>query len=84
MGGCSVWDVSSHYRYEKVITMLSPLQVTCSYRIFHLTDIHIDSTYIQNSDPAQFCHRKSAIDTDNTAGKYGALGTACDSPVPLV
>lgn len=64
--------------------MFNHLQVTLSYRIFHLTDIHIDSTYIQNSDPAQFCHRRSAIDTYNTAGQFGALGTACDSPVPLV
>ncbi|KAI9281233.1 Metallo-dependent phosphatase-like protein [Umbelopsis sp. AD052] len=40
--------------------------------------------YMQNSDPAQFCHRKSASASDNTAGKYGALGTACDSPIPLV
>ncbi|KAI8369581.1 Metallo-dependent phosphatase-like protein [Radiomyces spectabilis] len=53
-------------------------------KFLHVTDIHIDPNYMAGSDPDQLCHRKSEDDDDNTAGKFGALHTKCDSPIPLV
>lgn len=52
--------------------------------VFPYPDIHIDSNYIANSDPDQWCHRKNSKSSKNTAGQFGALGSECDTPVPLV
>ncbi|RUP06327.1 hypothetical protein BC936DRAFT_140406 [Jimgerdemannia flammicorona] len=53
-------------------------------KFLHVTDIHVDPTYLEGSDPKQLCHRVSDLASNNTAGVYGALGTNCDSPIPLV
>lgn len=52
--------------------------------VFPFLDIHIDKNYIANSDPDQWCHRKNDKSSKNTAGEFGALGSDCDTPVPLV
>ncbi|CAO3633914.1 unnamed protein product [Cunninghamella blakesleeana] len=53
-------------------------------KFLHLTDIHLDPYYLEGSDPDKLCHRKSKKSKKNTAGKFGALSTECDSPIPLV
>ncbi|RUS30236.1 LOW QUALITY PROTEIN: hypothetical protein BC938DRAFT_479685 [Jimgerdemannia flammicorona] len=53
-------------------------------KFLHVTDIHIDPSYLNGSNPDKLCHRISDNTTKNTAGVYGALGTDCDSPVTLV
>lgn len=50
----------------------------------NFSDIHLDITYVQNSDPDQLCHRQSSNEAKNIAGKYGTLGSGCDSPISLV
>ncbi|RUS13454.1 Metallo-dependent phosphatase-like protein [Endogone sp. FLAS-F59071] len=52
-------------------------------KFLHVTDIHIDPTYLNGSDPKKLCHRMGST-KHNTAGVYGAVGTKCDSPVSLV
>ncbi|KAJ3278668.1 Endopolyphosphatase, partial [Blyttiomyces sp. JEL0837] len=62
---------------------IAPIQRTGKF--IHITDIHIDSDYLNGSDPAQLCHRKNDTDaTKNTAGMFGALGSQCDTPFPLL
>lgn len=46
-------------------------------------DIHFDPGYIYPSNPKKYCHRKSHKNKKNTAGKFGALQTDCDSPYSL-
>jgi hypothetical protein len=58
----------------------SPFKLHLSIRI----DIHIDEHYLEKSDPENYCHRKNTDNSKNTAGKFGALGSDCDSPVTLV
>ncbi|KAJ3024863.1 Endopolyphosphatase, partial [Rhizophlyctis rosea] len=53
-------------------------------KFLHITDIHIDPTYLPGSNPKYLCHRKSNKTAENTSGKFGALGSDCDSPVVLV
>ncbi|RUP52291.1 hypothetical protein BC936DRAFT_148689 [Jimgerdemannia flammicorona] len=53
-------------------------------KFLHVTDIHVDTTYLEGSDPKQLCHRVSDLASNNTTGVYGALGTDCDSPISLV
>ncbi|RUS33564.1 hypothetical protein BC938DRAFT_471101 [Jimgerdemannia flammicorona] len=53
-------------------------------KFLYVTDIHVDPTYLEGSDPKQLCHRISNLASNNTTGVYGALGTDCDSPIPLV
>ncbi|KAJ3326657.1 Endopolyphosphatase [Blyttiomyces sp. JEL0837] len=55
-----------------------------SGKFLHVTDIHIDSDYIPNADPTQLCHRVNSTATMNTSGKFGALGTDCDTPFTLL
>jgi hypothetical protein len=50
---------------------------------FVFADIHIDPNYLEGADPNSYCH-KHGKKRSKQAGKYGALGTQCDSPVPLV
>jgi hypothetical protein len=47
-------------------------------------DIHVDPNYLAGSSPKKYCHRKSNKSKKNTAGKFGALHTDCDSPIALV
>ncbi|GAA5813317.1 hypothetical protein MFLAVUS_006794 [Mucor flavus] len=52
-------------------------------RFLHITDIHLDPKYLEGADPDTYCHRiKHKKDKDT--GKYGALGTRCDSPTALI
>ncbi|KAI8090038.1 Metallo-dependent phosphatase-like protein [Halteromyces radiatus] len=53
-------------------------------KFLHITDIHLDPNYLVGSDPKKLCHRKSKKAHKNTAGKFGALNTECDSPLSLV
>lgn len=46
-------------------------------------DIHIDPNYLEGADPDSFCHKHGKKRSSET-GKYGALGTDCDSPEALV
>lgn len=46
-------------------------------------DIHLDPFYLEGADPASFCHQHGKK-RSKESGKYGALGTKCDSPIPLV
>jgi hypothetical protein len=55
-------------------------------KFMHITDIHIDELYREGTDPAgTMCHRPNSTDpAKNTAGKYGALGSICDTPQVLL
>jgi hypothetical protein len=54
-------------------------------KFMHITDIHIDQLYLQGTDPAgTMCHRTSTDASKNTAGKYGTLGSICDTPQTLL
>lgn len=52
-------------------------------KFLHITDIHIDPKYLEGADPKSFCHRHGKK-RSKESGKYGALGTKCDSPTALV
>ncbi|KAI7899685.1 Metallo-dependent phosphatase-like protein [Cokeromyces recurvatus] len=52
-------------------------------KFLHITDIHIDPLYLEGSDPSRICHTITGNGSEIT-GKFGALGTRCASPVPLV
>ncbi|KAL7313639.1 hypothetical protein PS15m_007362 [Mucor circinelloides] len=52
-------------------------------KFLHITDIHIDPNYLEGADPDSFCHKHGKKRSSET-GKYGALGTDCDSPEALV
>ncbi|KAI8919161.1 Metallo-dependent phosphatase-like protein [Powellomyces hirtus] len=54
-------------------------------KFLHITDIHIDELYLKGSDPATMCHRANDTDVSlNIAGKYGTLGSICDTPQALM
>ncbi|KAJ2956365.1 hypothetical protein NQZ79_g7775 [Umbelopsis isabellina] len=46
--------------------------------------MHLDPYYIENSDPRLRCHWKSSDARNNTSGRYGTLGSKCDTPISLV
>ncbi|KAI8078979.1 Metallo-dependent phosphatase-like protein [Gilbertella persicaria] len=52
-------------------------------KFLHITDIHIDPNYKEGADPRSLCHTYGKK-RSSESGKFGALGTDCDSPVPLV
>ncbi|KAI9259300.1 Metallo-dependent phosphatase-like protein [Sporodiniella umbellata] len=52
-------------------------------RFLHITDIHLDNHYLEGSDPATICHRRGKSHSSEV-GKFGALGTECDTPISLV
>ncbi|KAG2203793.1 hypothetical protein INT47_012726 [Mucor saturninus] len=56
---------------------------TLTGKFLHITDIHIDPKYLEGADPDNYCHRHGKK-RSSESGKYGALGTRCDSPVALV
>jgi len=51
-------------------------------RFLHITDIHPDPFYKENTDTDTACHRGK--DEDGTTGKYGHPNSRCDSPMTLV
>ncbi|KAJ3299369.1 Endopolyphosphatase [Borealophlyctis nickersoniae] len=54
-------------------------------KFMFISDIHIDESYLEGSDPATQCHRVNTVDaTKNRAGKYGALNSICDTPQGLM
>ncbi|OAD79830.1 secreted endopolyphosphatase [Phycomyces blakesleeanus NRRL 1555(-)] len=74
-------------RRENIIekNTLGPRQtVELKGKFLHVTDIHLDAYYLAKTDPSNLCHRKSSKDSKNVSGKFGALGTDCDSPTSLV
>ncbi|KAI8342778.1 Metallo-dependent phosphatase-like protein [Chlamydoabsidia padenii] len=79
------------FLYAGIITTLV-LPVLCQNtksksltgKFLHITDIHVDPNYLAGSSPKKYCHRKSKKSSKNTAGKFGALHTDCDSPIALV
>ncbi|KAJ3106952.1 Endopolyphosphatase [Phlyctochytrium planicorne] len=53
--------------------------------MLHVTDIHVDPSYIQNGDPGQQCHRANTTNLDqNISGRFGTLVSNCDSPLVLL
>lgn len=51
-------------------------------RFLHITDIHPDPFYKENTDPDTACHRGK--DKKGRTGKYGHPISPCDSPMTLV
>ncbi|KAI9297194.1 hypothetical protein K502DRAFT_288312, partial [Neoconidiobolus thromboides FSU 785] len=49
----------------------------------YVLDIHEDMNYIKGATVDSYCHRKGKPN-DKKGGKYGALGSKCDSPHTLV
>lgn len=47
-------------------------------------DFHLDPYYVEGASVSSFCHRKDGAAGKGTAGKFGALGSDCDSPKALV
>ncbi|RIA85156.1 Metallo-dependent phosphatase-like protein [Glomus cerebriforme] len=54
-----------------------------SGKFLHITDIHLDSLYIPNSDPSKFCRRYAKKSKKNKSGKFGTIKSDCDSPYEL-
>lgn len=46
-------------------------------------DFHIDTKYKRGSSPKSYCHDDNLL-SKGGAGKYGVLGSDCDSPLELV
>ncbi|KAI8391103.1 Metallo-dependent phosphatase-like protein [Radiomyces spectabilis] len=61
----------------------NPTKSHLTGRFIQVTDFHLDPTYLEGSDPSELCHRKSSY-AGTVAGKFGVLGSKCDSPVVLV
>ncbi|KAI9026496.1 Metallo-dependent phosphatase-like protein [Phycomyces nitens] len=77
--------LSSIYREGITKNTLSRRQTSgLKGKFLHITDIHLDAYYLEKSDPSNLCHRKSKTNSNNVSGKFGALGTDCDSPTSLV
>ena len=47
-------------------------------------DFHLDPYYMEGASVSSFCHRKDGENGKGIAGKFGALGSDCDSPKALV
>uniref|UniRef100_A0A1D1YL13 Endopolyphosphatase n=1 Tax=Anthurium amnicola TaxID=1678845 RepID=A0A1D1YL13_9ARAE len=55
-----------------------------SGKFLHITDIHFDHLYLPNSSPSKFCHRYNKKSKKNESGKFGTLGSECDSSYALI
>ncbi|KAI9495013.1 Metallo-dependent phosphatase-like protein [Zychaea mexicana] len=71
---------------QRTVLLLSLLVVVANQlvtartgKFLHITDIHLDSSYVEGSDPEQLCHRGTG-----NAGPLGAVRTKCDSSPALV
>ncbi|CAE6455463.1 unnamed protein product [Rhizoctonia solani] len=53
-------------------------------RFIHITDMHPDSYYLPGASISSSCHSKKPRKESERAGKYGAPGTDCDSPISLI
>jgi hypothetical protein len=53
--------------------------------ILHIIDIHIDPKYKEGASTSDYCHDTSSKKrSTGESGKYGALGSDCDTPPALV
>ncbi|KAI8079248.1 Metallo-dependent phosphatase-like protein [Thamnidium elegans] len=50
----------------------------------HVTDFHLDPYYVEGTDVSSFCHTKDGDTEKGVAGRFGTLGSKCDSPTALV
>ncbi|CAG8509345.1 17736_t:CDS:2 [Funneliformis caledonium] len=55
-----------------------------SGKFLHITDLHLDPYYLTNSKPKKYCHRYAKKSKNNISGKFGTLGSNCDSPYALL
>ncbi|CAI2172336.1 1102_t:CDS:2 [Funneliformis geosporum] len=55
-----------------------------SGKFLHITDLHLDPYYLPNSNPKKYCHRYAKKSKKNKSGKFGTLGSDCDSPYALL
>ncbi|CAO3594947.1 unnamed protein product [Absidia cylindrospora] len=78
----SILEKSQHEGHEVNTTIINAKPL--SGKFLHITDIHVDPNYLPGSSPKKHCHRKSKHYEKNTAGKFGTLSSACDSPLSLV
>ncbi|CAE6523142.1 unnamed protein product [Rhizoctonia solani] len=53
-------------------------------RFIHITDMHPDGYYLPGASVSSSCHSKKPRKESERAGKYGAPGTDCDTPISLV
>lgn len=53
------------------------------FRFLHLTDLHIDPDYKENSSTYSQCHRVPSQWRKGLAQHYGMVGTDCDAPMAL-
>jgi hypothetical protein len=44
----------------------------------------LDPHYIEGASVSSFCHRKDGDNSKGVAGKFGSLGSKCDTPRALV
>lgn len=44
----------------------------------------MDPYYVEGADVSSFCHTKGGDTEKGVAGRFGTLGTKCDSPIALV
>ncbi|KAI7893528.1 Metallo-dependent phosphatase-like protein [Mucor mucedo] len=55
-----------------------------SGKFIHVTDFHLDPYYVEGTDVAHFCHTSKGDTKKGVAGRFGTLGSKCDSPTALV
>lgn len=65
------------------------MRAICVQRVFLIKlciciDIHIDPHYTEGTKTKNYCHSTINKSKRDVAGKYGALGSDCDSPIALV
>ncbi|KAI8340845.1 Metallo-dependent phosphatase-like protein [Chlamydoabsidia padenii] len=82
--GCLVHSILVYCQEQQSNSTLTSSSNGLTGRFLHITDIHVDPNYLVGSSPKQHCHRKSDRAHKNTAGRFGALSTKCDSPLALV
>lgn len=72
--------ITGTHSKKKTITIPIPF---IDLVFFSLLDIHLDPKYLEGASPDSYCHRHGNK-RSSESGKYGALGTECDSPTALV
>ncbi|CAO3646944.1 unnamed protein product [Mucor fragilis] len=55
-----------------------------SGKFVHVTDFHLDPYYVEGASVSSLCHRKDGSNGKGVAGKFGVLGSDCDSPKALI
>lgn len=49
-----------------------------------MIDFHLDPYYVEGADVSSFCHTNAGDTSKGVAGRFGTLGSKCDSPTALV